>query len=193
MSTTHVKGLSELQKLLDTLPAKLEANVMRGALRAGMKTVQNKAVINIDSKSGDLAKSLKISTKLRDGIVKSVLAAKGFQGYKAMWLEYGTRPHLISVQDIDRQVNNRLSRRRGKVVLESVSTINRRRNSSLVINGRLVGRSIMHPGAKPKPFLRPALDSSAQEALIAVGSYIKARLAKKHGIDTAHIMLEGDE
>lgn|SRR3990167_902194 len=187
---THVSGLSDLQKLLDTLPAKLEANIMRGALRAGMKTVKDKAVINIQKESGDTARALKISTKLRDGIVKSVLAAKGFEGYKAMWLEYGTRPHYISVHDINKNVNQRLSRKRGEVALESMSTVNRR---MLAIGGNFIGPTVFHPGAKPHPFMRPALDSTAQEALLAVGNYIKARLQKKHGIDTSHIMIEGDE
>ncbi len=192
MSQATVKGLDQLQQFLDTLPAKVEANIMRSALRAGMKTVQNKAQININSVSGDLASSLKISTRLRNGIVRSVLAAKGFQGYKAMWLEYGTEPHLVKVSDQDKRLNRRRSMRLGKPVYESVSSINRRAKS-LSIGGKLVGPYIMHPGAKPKPFLRPALDSSAQEVLIAVGEQIKARLQKKHGLDASHVMLEGDE
>ena len=37
--SVHVKGLDALQKLLDTLPVKLEKNVMRGGLRAGMNVI----------------------------------------------------------------------------------------------------------------------------------------------------------
>ena len=34
MSSIRVTGLADLQKFLDTLPAKMETNIMRGALRA---------------------------------------------------------------------------------------------------------------------------------------------------------------
>ena len=37
MTDIEVKGLAELQKLLDELPARIEANVVRGGLRAAAK------------------------------------------------------------------------------------------------------------------------------------------------------------
>ncbi len=188
--TIHVKGLADLQKLLNTLPPKIEANVMRGALRAGMRKVKDKARININSQDGDLARALKVSTSLRNGIVKSVLAAQGFEGYKAMWVEYGTNPHLISVQAEERGINARLSTKRGKVVRNSMSTVNR---SSLQIGGQFVGPTVFHPGARPFPFMRPALDETSRQALVAVGNYIKTRLSSKHGIDTTHIELGDGE
>lgn len=58
---------------------------------------------------------------------------------------------------------------------------------SLVINGNFVGQSVHHPGAAPRPFLRPALDSQSQAALVAVGNAIKKRLATKHGLDTSDV------
>ena len=42
---------------------------------------------------------------------------------------------------------------------------------------------VQHPGAKKKPFLRPALDLQGQAAVEAVREYIRTRLATKHGID----------
>ena len=190
MSEIRVKGLADLQKFLDQLPAKMEANIMRSALRAGTKVIKNKATLNIDSKTGGLAKGLRISTRIRDGIVKSVLAARGPDGYKAMWVEYGTKPHLISVQEDEKKINYRLSAKRGYKVLESMTTVNRR---SLQIGGNFVGPVIKHPGASPHPFLRPALDSGANEAIIATAEYIKMRLAKKHGLDTSHIEIGIEE
>lgn len=183
----HVKGLEDLQKALDQLPAKLEANVMRGALRYAMKPVKDKAAINIDSKSGELAKGLRIYTRIKNGVVKSVLATRGMSGYKALWVEYGTRPHLISVQEDEKKINYRRSVKLGKLVRESMTTINRR---SLEIGRNFVGPVVEHPGAKPKPFLRPALDSEGQNVVLRAADYIRARLLKKHGIDTSHINLE---
>lgn len=189
----HVKGLAELQKLLDELPAKLEANVMRGALRSGMNVYKAEAKRNINNVSGDLAKALKVGTRIEKNlgaaIVKSNLAAKGFEGYKAMWVEFGTNPHLISVADEDKMVNKRASLKAGRVVKESMTSVNRR---VLAIGGNFVGPTLQHPGAKPHPFLRPAFDAKSDAALMQVAKYIKRVLSTKHGIQTAHINLEGD-
>lgn len=156
----NVKGLDELQKLLDTLPSKMEANVMRGALRAGMKPVLESARSNVRKRSGKLAEGLKIGTRKRGYQMVSRLQAKGEHGYLAPWIEYGTSPHII----------------KGPLRF-----------------GKRWYRNVRHPGARPYPFMRPALDSRKGAALRATGEYIKRRLARKHGIDTSHINLEGDE
>lgn len=183
----HVKGLEDLQKALDQISAKIEANVMRGAMRHAMKPIKDKAGMNIESKTGELAKGLKIYTQLKKGVVKCVLAARGPSGYVSMYLEYGTRPHLIKVQEEEKNINYRRSVKLGKLVRESMTTINRR---SLEIGRSFVGPVVEHPGAKPHPFLRPALDSEGQNAVLRAADYIRARLLTKHGIDTSHINLE---
>lgn len=92
----HVKGLSELQKFLDQLPAKVEKNVLRGALRAGANVVRADAVGRIHSRSGVLAKSLKVGTKSRGSKVTAAVRTKVFY---AKWVEYGTKPHVIKASD----------------------------------------------------------------------------------------------
>lgn len=195
MSEVHVKGLAELQKLLDELPAKIEKNIMRGALRAGANVVKAQAQANIHSVSGELARSLRVSTNAKGGkVIAKVVAGKGF-GAKGtppknlpLWVEYGTKAHLISVKDKP----SRMTRRGLKDF--AIRTINKMiARGSLVIGGNLVGPMVKHPGAAPNPFMRPALDTQAQAAVIAAGEYIKARLATQHGLDTADVMLEGDE
>lgn len=179
----NVRGLAELQKFMDELAPKLEANIMRGALRDGMKVIKTKAASNINSHSGKLAKSLKISTGLKNGVVKSILRAKGFEGYKAMWVEFGTRGHLIKVQESEKKTR---INKRGELRVESMTAINRR---VLQIGNNFVGPVIQHPGSKPHPFMRPALDSEAQKAVIAVAEYIKKRLETKHGLDTKDVQI----
>lgn len=161
--TAHVKGLADLQKFLDTMPAKMERNVMRGALRAGMNVVKPAAQANIRSVSGLLAKGLKISTKAKGGTVTASLKATGPHGWLARFVEFGTRAHKIAARKVP----------------------------SLWFGGFFV-KSVQHPGARPKPFMRPALDSQAQNATVAAGNYIKGRLATKHGLDTADITIGGD-
>jgi hypothetical protein len=41
--------------------------------------------------------------------------------------------------------------------------------------------------------MRPALDQQAQAAVIATAEYMKNRLATKEGLDTADIVIAGDE
>lgn len=161
MSEVHVKGLAELQKFLDQLPAKMEANVMRGALRAGMKEVLPAAKQNIHSVSGKLARGLEISTSTRRGVAKASIKAKGKHDYIAKWVEFGTAAHTIAA----------------------------RAGGSLFIKG-LFAKLAHHPGAKPKPFMRPALDQQANAAISATAEYIKKRLAKKHGLAASGVDVE---
>jgi hypothetical protein len=164
MSDARVTGLSELRRLLDELPAKLERNVMRGALRAGVKTILPVAKQNIHSVSGELAEGLKIGTRARDGVVTAYVKATGPHRSIAHLVEHGTRAHFIAAKD----------------------------GGALAIGAGLY-ESVHHPGAAPHPFARPATDQQAVPAAVAAGNYMKDRLATKHGIDTAHIMVEGDE
>ena len=55
MSDVKVKGLAELQAALDGLPAKIEANIMRGALRAGANVIRAEAKGTVARHSGALA------------------------------------------------------------------------------------------------------------------------------------------
>ena len=160
----HVKGLADLQKMLDTLPAKLEQNVMRGALRAGMKPIRADAKAGAAKATGELAAGLKVSVRARAGKVVARLRATGKHGYLALWIERGTAAHRI----------------------------NAKKGSALFFNGSAV-KFVDHPGSKAQPFMRPALDARAQDAVIAAGNYIKQRLATKHGIDTADINIEASE
>lgn len=164
-STVSVKGLRELQTFLNQLPAKLEANVLRSALRAGAREVQKEARRLVPVKSGRLRAGLKISTSSRRGRALAKVKATGKHAFLAPWLEYGTRPHVIKP---------------GK------------RRRALAVNGRAVA-AIDHPGAQPKPFMRPALDARAQAAVLAVGNAIKKRLSVKHGLDTSGVDLQAGD
>ena len=165
MSEVHVKGLDQLQKFLDQLPAKLEANVMRGALRCGMNVIQPVAQANVHSVSGALAKGLKIGTRVSGGTVIARLRATGKHAFIAHMLEFtGAKPHKITAK----------------------------KGGFLALFG-VVRKSVQHPGFKARPFLRPALDGQAQNAVIAVAEYIKKRLATREGIDTADVKIEGDQ
>lgn len=184
MAETHVTGLAELQKFLDQLPAKIERNVMRGALRAGVNVIKNQArasapvgqpsqenVRLYGGYAGALRDSIRVTTRVRGGRVTASVKAGGKNSrsradvYYAHMIEFGTRAHFILPR-----------KARGWLSFLSV-----------------FARKISHPGARPRPFMRPALDSQAQNAVIAAAEYMKKRLATKEGLDTGHIKIEGDE
>lgn len=184
MSDVHVKGLSDLQKFLDQLAPKLEANIMRGALRAGANVSRDRARANLAAngsvKTGKLQRSLKISTKSKRGTVTAKVQASSLADNRAFWLEFGTAAHLISVQNEEKGINAKT----GKYV--SMTTINR---NVLKIGNNFVGPTVSHPGARAMPYLRPALDAGAQDSLLAVGNYIKKRLTKQ-GLDVSDIEID---
>lgn len=160
MAEVHVRGLSDLQKMLDTLPGKIERNIMRSALRAGAKVIQSRAIRNVPVRSGELRRSLKISTRARRG---QVTASVGTKLFYARFVEFGTRAHVIAAKA-----------------------------KGWLSFGGVFAKSVDHPGNRPRPFLRPAMDASASAVLVAVGEQVKKRLTKE-GLDAAHIMIEGDE
>ena len=158
MSEVHVTGLSELSQFLNELPGKLQANVVRGALRAGLKPVLIQAKYSAAFATGELRDGLKISTANKSGLVTGSIKAKGPHGFLAIFVEYGTGAN------------------RTKPLLKP-----RRKWPA---NRR---------GQPARPFMRPALDDQAEAAVIAAAEYMKDRLATKHGLDTADILIEGDE
>lgn len=160
----HIKGLRELDQVLQQFPEKYRKNVMRGAMRAGMNVVKPDAQSRIRNRSGLLAKGLRVSTKVQGSRVLSRLRATGRHRSIAHLVEYGTKAHIIRP-------------RKGKF---------------LYFGGRFLTQ-IQHPGARPYPFMRPALDKNKGTAVMAVAEYSRNRLATQKGIDVPEVRLEGDE
>lgn len=150
VSELHVSGLSELDRLLKELPAKIEGNIMRGAVRAGAKVMEARAKELVPVDDGDLRDSIKVSTKSKRGRVSATVRAGGKKAFYAHMVEFGTARHFIKP----------------------------RKRKSLFFAG-LAREVVDHPGASPKPFMRPALDSGQAEAVNAAADYIRKRLAKE--------------
>lgn len=196
MTTITTKGFKELDDFLKQLPVKLQTNVMRGMISAAGRVYRDEARTNVNSISGDLAKSIRVSTRIDrkaravTGKVKAGATKKNPGGFVAHFVEFGTQPHFIKVPEDEKRINYRRSRKLGVVTRESLSTINRR---SLKIGSNFIGPTVMHPGAKPKPFLRPAFDTKSRAAIKKAGEYVKRRLSTKHGLNTKDVNIEVDE
>jgi len=155
----HVKGLSDLGKALQTLPDKLQKNVLRGALRAGMKPVRVQARANVVKQSGVLAKGLKVSTNSRGKMVYSKLKTSGAHDFIARFIEFGTARHWISSKS-------------GKML--RIAGVNAEGGQFVTFKQR-----VEHTGSRALPFMRPALDAQAEAAVVATGEYIRGRLTEQ--------------
>lgn len=165
VSETRIDGLSELQKALTDLPKKIEANIMRGALTAAMRKMQKIARDKVPTDSGDLKKSIKVRADrraLRRGQVKVSLSAGDKTAFYARMIEYGTASYYTG---------NGKSVGRPYQITPKVA-------GSLFFGG-IFRDSIDHPGIKPQPFMRPALDQGQADALETVRDYVARRLARE--------------
>lgn len=154
----------EVKRFIAQLPGQIERRLLRGAGRAAADVVANEA--RERSVSSEVTKAINTNVRSKDGQIIAKVQVKGEGSYIAPWLEYGTAPHFISVDD---------SQREGM----SVGRINRKaKEGSLAIGGKFVGTTVHHPGARPHPFLRVSLDLKEAEAIAAAQSYINARVTK---------------
>lgn len=143
----EIKGAAELQRLLAHLPANIEKNISRGALRAGAVVFADEIEATAPRDTGQMAGRVKV----RGGSKRNgrIWAHAEVRDPKAHLVEFGTRPHEIKP-----------------------------RNSPSLFFAGLFRKLIRHPGARPKPFIRPAFDSKAGEAIDAIGAYIRVRIEK---------------
>ena len=154
-SDQTIGGGRELDNFLQQLPVKVERNIMRSALRAGANEFKKEAQSKVPVDTGALRRSLKVSTRVKGSTVTATLKASGKIAPHAHLVEFGTKPHKIAPK--------------GK-------------KGALLIGSNVVG-AVNHPGAKPKPFMRPSFDGKAGAAIQATGAQIRSRLTKE-GINT---------
>lgn len=160
MAEKTITGLDELQKFLDQLPAKIEANIMRSALAAGARVIGKEAKRNVPVRRGGLRASIRVSSRLKNGKVTASVKAGNKNAWYWRFVEFGTRPHDIKPKN----------------------------RKSLFFAG-MNKEIVHHPGARPHPFMRPALDSQSAAAIQAVGEQIKKRLTKQ-GLDVSEVDIE---
>jgi hypothetical protein len=164
MNEVHVTGLADLQKFLDQLPAKLERNVLRGALRAGatqelLPEVQANLMSAGAVKTGELIAGLKVKTSASGGKVTASVVSTGRHNYIMKWIEFGVKAHNIAAKA-----------------------------GGWLAFGGIFARVVHHPGFAARPCMRPALDRSGGAAVVAAAEYMKARL-ERGGLNTADIVI----
>jgi len=150
---------------LDKFLQELPVKVERSILRSALRAGAN--VVKAQAYANIHHVSGALGKSLKVGTRSrggTVTANVSTKVFYAKFVEYGTRPHTITARD----------------------------GGALRFGGGFT-KSVEHPGiVSPHPFMRPALDTQAQAAVIAVGEQIKRRLTKE-GLDASEVMIEGDE
>jgi hypothetical protein len=163
-----VTGKAAVHAYIGGIPAKMQG-VLKGAAKAGAQVFAEN--IKELTPSQEVRDNLRVTTKTKDGTASARVGLKTkWASSVATWLEYDTSPHFISVDD---------SQREGR----SVGRINRlgKENGgkgSLVIGGKFVGATVFHPGARPFPAFRPAMDFNQVEAVEAAQNYINRAVSR---------------
>lgn len=166
-----VTGKADVKAYMSGIPARMQ-DILRGAARAGAKVFADE--IKALTPSQEVRDDLRTKTTAGDGRVLSRVDIKpGYGRSIGNWLEYGTSPHFIAVDK---------SQRAGKSVRRVNALTNENGgNHALVIGGNLVSGTVFHPGARPFPAFRPALDTKAGEAQAAAQAYINKRVSRGGG------------
>lgn len=151
----EIKGLSELQALLDEMPAKLEQRVIAGALARAAKVICDEAKrlcpvasghLPAHRTSGGLRDSIHVSRSTKKGRVRASIKTRSALAHM---VEYGTARHLIKPKN----------------------------RKSLFVAG-LFREVVAHPGAVRRPFMRPAFDNKKDEAMSVMAEYMRTRIEK---------------
>lgn len=159
-----VKGRAETRAFIAGAPEAIAKKVLVGAGRVMANVVAEEA--RDRSISMEVSSAIKVTVKTEPGRIIARVIVKGPGAYLAPWLEYGTAPHFISVDDSQR---------------DGMSTARFNKSdqaASLLIGGKFVGSTVFHPGARPHPFLRVSLDLKEREAVAAGQQYISTRISK---------------
>lgn len=135
----RVSGFKELEANLKALPLRLARNVVARATYAGAVVVRDAARKNAPVKTGKLRKSIRIKKKRSRRGSTEVIYTVFPKEYYGHIVEKGSGPHIIKVKT----------------------------KKALGKYGKF-GLIVKHPGAKAKPFLRPAFDDNIPRIIDAM-------------------------
>jgi hypothetical protein len=158
------RGGADVKRFMAQLPAQIESRILMGAARAGGAVILTEAKARSISHDVDEALTMKAKRGIGQVTVK-ILVKPGWARSVGIWLEYGTAPHFISVDD---------SQRRGMSV-KRINTVGKEKGS-LVIGGKFVGATVFNKGARAHPFMRISLDVKGAEAVAAAQAYINSQV-----------------
>jgi len=177
----QMKGLAELDRYLSALPMNMQKNAVRQALTAAARPIRDDARMRAPKKTGKLARSIKTGSarQNQDGTFSIAVRVTGRDAYIARFIEYGVRPHFIRAGD------SGLSARKLTQSAAAGNVTGDTATKALKIGNNFVSGEVFHPGHGARPFMRPALDARADDAVRAFAGKIRDYIEGKTGFDAA--------
>lgn len=176
MSDLHIRGLDQVINVLSNLPRNMQKQAIRRGLTRAAAQVRDEARLRAPSQTGKLRRAIRSGSprQNQDGTfsVRILVDSSKEHGFLGWFHEYGVSPHYITAGESG--VSARLLTRR-----------NRDDKGSMVINGSHVSGAILHPGHAARPFLRPALDIKADDAVKALAFEIEEFVFNLTGFQAA--------
>ncbi len=169
-----VKGLADLDAFLSALPQRMQKQAIRQGLTAAAAPVRDEARARAPKQSGKMAKAIKTGSprQNQDGTFSVSIRLVGKNAFLGPFFEFGVSAHLIA----------RTGAGEGKVAVRKASEGKGKVSTRpMKIGDRYVSGIIQHPGFAAHPFMRPALDAKADEAVQAFATKIRAFLEGKTG------------
>lgn len=164
----ELKGFENINKLLKTLPGRIERRLVRRALRSGASVVSKRTKqLAPKGATGNLRRSIAVKMMKRE-MGASVYNRNGsgmgkFDGWYAHIIEKGSKRHRINLW------KSKSAKKHGGSSLKKV----------LSGGGKTYGTNVNHPGTSARPFMVPALEQSAKQALSVMGRRLAELLEKE--------------
>ena len=160
-----VEGLAQLQKILDTMPARIEKNILRTALLQGANVLKDEA--KKVAPTPGIANSIRVKRQKTNPGKVSYLAGvyKTPDSFYAGFLEYGTASYYEG---------------RGRTVGQPYE-IKPKNKKALKIGSNFRAYS-SSKGVRPQPFMRPMLDKNYNKALNAFRMAAILRIQMEFGL-----------
>lgn len=169
-----VKGLAELDRFLSALPKNMQKGAYRAGLTAAARPIRDEVRLRAPKATGKMAKAIKTGSPRQnpDGTFSVSIRLDGEHSYLGLFHEYGVAAHLIA----------RTGKGEGRVAIAKAKkgegTI---QGGVMKIGDDFVSGIISHPGHAAHPFMRPALDAKADEAVQAFARRIRDYIEGKTG------------
>lgn len=172
-----VKGLAELDRYLSALPKNMQTGAYRAGLVAAARVIRDEARVLAPKESGKMAKSIRSGSarKNQDGSFSISVSLRGEHAFLGLFHEYGVSPHFITAGDSDQSARSLTKAARRGDLTGDVE------KQALKIGDKFITGGVMHPGHAAHPFMRPALDTKADEAVKAFAARIRDYIEGKTG------------
>lgn len=179
-----LKGREAEQRRRAQVPDKVR-KILRGAARAGATVIASDAKERVASDAVREGVIVGRSKEVDDRITVKITVKEGWPRTLGTWLEYGTSAHFISVDP--KFAEGRTAARINKLDNDAAKSGQSGPGSTLVINGKAVGATVFHPGARAEPWLRVARDMKSRDAIAAAQNHITVNVRRSglvaNGID----------